>query len=171
MRIFIPILLSFLILWGCEEPEPAIQINNDPIKWSKRAYKGELGDSLVSGKTYLSVYPLIYNVSEYRTSRPTSTVSLRNPNEADSLIVTSAKFFNTEGDPIRTYFDYPIYIAPMETVQIVIAQKDIEGGPGANFIFTWKIKEGINKPIFDAVMITTVGGLGWAFSTDGKEIH
>jgi hypothetical protein len=45
----------------------------------------------------------------------------------------NAKYYNTQGTLLRSYFEHPIYLAPLETVEIVIDEGDREGGTGANF--------------------------------------
>lgn len=70
----------------------------------------------------------------------TVTVSLHNPNRDEDVFIDKAVYYNTHGEPIRTYFDRTIFIKPMETVQIVIDGIDKAGGTGANFIFDWKKK-------------------------------
>ncbi|MCB0641652.1 MAG: DUF3124 domain-containing protein, partial [Phaeodactylibacter sp.] len=79
--------------------------------------------------------------------------------------------YNTSGDLIRTYFQQPIFLKPMETVEIVIDEKDKEGGTGANFLFEWSIKPGLVEPIFEGVMISTLGSQGLSFTTEGLRIQ
>lgn len=142
----------------------------DPINWESRAVDLGILDSLETGETYLSVYSEIYSVTEHRTHNLTATISMRNTNLQDRIYVLSAKYYNTKGELIRNYFDKPIFILPMETVEIIIDQTDKEGGTGGNFIFDWKIKTESNEPIFDGVMISTSGQQGLSFTTEGKRL-
>lgn len=98
-------------------------------------------------------------------------MSLHNPNRNYEIFIDKAVYYNTHGDPIRTYFDKTIFIKPMETVQIVIDGIDSEGGTGANFLFDWKKKINSNDPIFEAVMITNYGQQGISFVTNGRNIN
>jgi len=41
----------------------------------------------------------------------------------------------------------------LETVEIIIEDRDMEGGSGANFVFDWAIENDKNPPLFEAVMI------------------
>ena len=61
----------------------------------------------------------------------------------------------------------PIYVLPLETIEIVIEDRDIEGGSGANFVFEWAMKNKKNPPLFEAVMISTYGDQGLSFTTRG----
>ncbi|MEQ9188844.1 MAG: DUF3124 domain-containing protein [Cryomorphaceae bacterium] len=169
MKLFTSILMLALLLQGCaEEAAPSSTHTN---KWSKRTVK-QLGmDSLVHGSTYLSIYSEIYSQTEHRTHDLTATVSMRNTHRADTLYIQKAEFFDTKGNLIRTYFDQPIYIAPLETVEIVIDQTDQTGGTGANFLFDWSILPSSNEPLFEGVMISTSGQQGISFTTHGIRIH
>ncbi|MDT0554778.1 DUF3124 domain-containing protein [Patiriisocius hiemis] len=165
------IFLFFLIavvLTSCEQPRQLSSTN--PVNWEKKMVKGAIADSLESGSTFLSIYSQIFLRTEKDEADLTATVSLHNPNIADSVYINSAIYYNTEGRAIRTYIDKTIFIKPMETVQIVIDGLDNEGGTGANFIFDWQIKPNTITPLFEAVMISTYGQQGISFVTEGKRL-
>ena len=168
MKPIFTILGLVLFLAACQENTEISSI--DPINWAKRTVSSELPDSLSQGTTYLSVYSQIYSQTEHRTHDLTATVSLRNTNRADTIYIQRAEYFDTRGNNIRTYFDKTIFIAPMETVEIIIDELDREGGTGANFLFDWAIKPGINEPYFEAVMISTSGQQGLSFTTQGQHL-
>jgi hypothetical protein len=163
-------LLSFIFLMSACKEEPVISSIN-PVNWEKRSIDLNPQDSLETGSTYLSVYSEIYSLSEHRTFNLTATISMRNTHKTDSIYILKAEYFNTKGESIRTYFNKPIYLAPMETVEIVIDEMDKSGGTGANFIFDWKIKPGTPDPLFEGVMISTYGQQGLSFTTQGKRIE
>ena len=150
------------------EPEDS---TTDPVNWSKRIAETPLEDSLVTGGTYLSVYSQIYSLTELRTHDLTVTVSMRNTNMKDTIYLNQAELYNTKGSLIRTYFDSPIFLTPMETLHIVIDATDNSGGTGANFIFDWSIKPDSPEPLFEAIMISTLGQQGLSFSTKGERIY
>ena len=157
--------LSFVIL-SCEEPRKLS--STSPELWEKRTVKTTIPDSLEAGSTFLSVYSQIHVRTEDNISDLSATISLHNPNLDDEIYIEKATYYNTHGEPIRSYFDKTIFIEPMETVQIIIDGIDNEGGTGANFIFDWRTKK--NPPIFEAIMITTYGHKGISFVTEGKQI-
>lgn len=164
------ILLTFmsLVVFSCEESKVVSSI--DVTNWEKRMVTHKLLDSLKRGKTYLSVYSQIYSETEHRSHSLTATVSLRNINTTDTVYIDKATYYNTHGEAIRTYFESPIFIAPMETVEIIIDESDKEGGTGANFLFNWSVKPNSNAPYFESVMISTSGQQGISFTTQGKHI-
>ncbi len=163
------IVLLIAVFLSCDEQKEISSIN--PVNWNKRAIKYNQSDSLVSGSSYLSVYSEIYSETEHATINLTATVSLRNINKRDTIYLDSASYYNTRGELIRSYFNKPIFIAPLETVEIVIDERDKEGGSGANFIFDWKIKPNSHEPFFECAMISTYGQQGLSFTTTGIRIE
>ena len=169
MKLLVPLFLFTVFFQACNNENkitpPAI------IDWSKRMATGNNNDSLGMSSTYLSVYSHIYTLTEEKITDLTATISMRNTSMTDTLYVFKAEYFDTNGKSVRNYITQPIFIAPMETAEIVIEQKDNAGGSGANFIFDWKIKAGAPEPLFEAVMISTAGGQGLSFTTQGKRIQ
>tara|TARA_R110001606_G_scaffold399099_2_gene580692 strand:- start:179643 stop:180194 length:552 start_codon:yes stop_codon:yes gene_type:complete len=155
--------------FACKEPDPTSSVK--PVNWKERFIELNESDSLVTGSTYLSVYSQIYSRSESRTHDLTATISMRNTSLTDSIYMLKADYYNTHGELLRTYFKNPIFISPMETIEIVIDEVDNEGGTGANFIFEWAVKDKTHEPLFEAVMISTSGQQGISFTTQGVSIQ
>lgn len=168
MRIALLLIGSALILIACQEKNAEGTIS--PINWERRAVKHHLSDSLAQGTSYLSIYSEIYSRTEFATFPLTVTVSLRNANPLDSIFIYKAAYYGTDGSEIRTYFQKPIFLKPMETVEIIINEEDQAGGSGANFLFEWAVEPGLVEPIFEAVMISTYGQQGLSFTTHGQRI-
>lgn len=162
-------LLLITLSVSCRELQP----ENGPgsVNWYDRSVSAATIDSLVSGQTYLSIYSQIYSSTEKRTHSLTATVSVRNTNNLDSIYIEKVEYYNTSGELIRTYINSPVYVAPMETIEIVISEDDLAGGTGANFLFDWKKKEETPEPFFEGVMISTSGQQGLSFTTHGRRIR
>ncbi len=160
------ILIIGILIASCDNYKEPSSIN--PVNWEMRTTELDQSDSLITGRTYLSVYSQIYGRTEHITHDLTATISMRNTSDKDSIYILNSKYFDTKGKLIRTYFDKPIYLAPLETVEIVIDEIDMEGGTGANFIFDWAINPETAEPLFEGVMISTSGQQGLSFSTQGK---
>ena len=164
------ILLSFvtITLFGCMEEKEISSIN--PENWSKRKITLHTKDSLEYGKSYLSIYSQIYSSSEHKTHNLTAMVSLRNTSDLDTIYILKAEYFDTHGTSLRSYFNHPIYLAPLETTEIIIDEMDIEGGTGSNFIFEWNAPKDCPEPLFEGVMNSTVGQQGLSFTTQSRRI-
>ncbi len=164
---YLAIFLVMLLL-GCRKEKEISSINLE--NWYKRAADLNTKDSLEYGKSYLSIYSQIYSMSEHKTHNLTAMASLRNTSDTDSIYILKAFYYDTHGQLIRKYFDFPIYLAPMETTEIIIDEVDIAGGTGSNFIFEWKIPENCSEPLFEGVMSSTIGQQGLSFTTYAKRI-
>ena len=163
------IFLFGLVLTSCEIKE---DVNTtDSKKMENRSVSTKLSSTLISGTSYLSVYSQVNSVTSEYTQSLIATISMRNISRQDTLYIVKADYFNTSGKLIRSYFNTPIYIKPLETVEIIIDQKDNEGGTGANFIFDWKVKPTSNDPLFEGVMISTSGQQGLSFTTRGVKVN
>lgn len=161
-------LCSLLVIIGCSEEKTVSHI--DPVNWEKRYLALPEQDSLIKGSSYLSIYSSIYDGTARTLHHLTATASMRNVSNTDSIYILKAEYYNTQGELIRTYFNKPIYLKPLETIEIVIDQDDEYGGTGANFVFDWAVESHNHEPIFEAVMISTTGQQGISFTTRGIKL-
>ncbi|NNE32899.1 MAG: DUF3124 domain-containing protein [Winogradskyella sp.] len=145
----------------------------DPIKviWKERIAEIKATDSLETGKSYLSIYSQIYNLSQHKKYNLTAMASLRNTSENDTIYLLNADYYDTHGVLLKSFIKKAVYLRPMETLDIVIDESDISGGTGSNFIFDWQIPNDCPEPIFEAVMSSTVGSQGLSFTTQAKRIN
>lgn len=98
-------------------------------------------------------------------------VSMRNVSETDTIYVLKADYYDTHGKSIRRYFEHPIYLAPLETTEIIIDQLDIYGGTGSNFIFEWKIPQNAPEPLFEGIMTSILGINGLSFTREARRLE
>ncbi|MEE4115757.1 MAG: DUF3124 domain-containing protein, partial [Marinilabiliaceae bacterium] len=136
MRSIFGLLVIALIIGACSGKET----DKYPVKktdWESKQTDIEMFDDYFNGKTYLPVYSHIYHIHEHRTFDLTITVSIRNISLAHPIYLLKADYYNTIGENIRQYIKDPILIKPLETLEIIIDEQDIEGGSGANFVFDW----------------------------------
>ncbi|MAU72605.1 MAG: hypothetical protein CML04_10985 [Pseudozobellia sp.] len=169
-RFIILLFISGFFLVACDIKKEKGLSSVNPENWSKRKVEISAQDSLESGKSYLSIYSQIYSLSEHKTHNLTAMVSMRNTSDQDTIYILKANYYDTHGELVRTYFDHPIYLAPMETTEIIIDEVDVTGGTGSNFIFEWKTPKESPEPLFEGVMNSTVGQQGLSFTTQSRRI-
>lgn len=150
---------------ACTQQPNATQ--SPELDWSAREITLAPDSNAIAGSTYLSVYSEIYSYSPETTFPLTATVSIHNTSLSDSIFITKADYYNTHGELIRNYISKPIFVKPLESLQIVINETDGSGGTGANFVFDWLTQNEGNEPFFEAVMISTSGQQGMSFTTKG----
>lgn len=166
------LLLSVLIailFSSCKKEKEISSVN--PENWSKRMAAINTKDTLEYGKSYLSIYSQIYSLSQHKKHNLTAMIGLRNTSDTDTIYVLRAEYFDTHGQSVRKYFDHPIYLAPMETAEIIIDEGDISGGTGSNFLFEWKTPKGCPEPLFEGIMSSTMGQQGLSFTTQAVRIR
>ncbi len=168
MKKLLPILVIGVFFFCCTEEKKLTTY--DPDIWLHRKVRNLPTDSLISGTTYLPVYSQIYSRSQDMMRNLTVTVSMRNTSDTDSIYILKTHFFDTHAIVETTYHDEPIFLIPLETVEIVIKEIDTAGGTGGNFLFDWKIKQGSSEPLFESIMISTMGQQGLSFTSRGKRI-
>jgi hypothetical protein len=161
-------LIPVFFLFGCRQhPVESYSIPD----WSSRKMEGNANNLHKKSRTYLPVYSQVYTISEERKEDLAATVSIRNTDLKDLIYLSKVDYYNTEGHLIRRYLNSPIFVKPMETIEIVIETFDNEGGTGANFIFEWQKGDSTSKPLFEAVMISTAGQQGISFTTRGVDVE
>ncbi|MCB0479039.1 MAG: DUF3124 domain-containing protein [Crocinitomicaceae bacterium] len=167
-RFFSPAVVIILLLFNsCSE-----ESNEEPnqVNWEKRSFTTPITSQTEKGETYLSVYSEIYSMSQHRTHHLTVTISMRNMNRKDTIVLDKAEYFDSKGELLKCYFDFPVMLIPMETLEIVLEQDDVKGGSGGNFMFNWRKEENAVDPYFEAVMISTASQQGLSFISEGIKI-
>ena len=114
--------------------------------------------ALSAGQTlYLAIYSHLYHGDVHpKTGKPSETlvsthVSIRNTDPVSPMKVSSARYFNTDGNLLREYQATPKAIPPLGTLELYVPRSDSSGGSGANFLITWNADKPINPPIIEAL--------------------
>ncbi len=160
--------VATILMYSCSSEK-----SRDPIapeKWELRVANVNADSLMVKDTVYLPVYSHIYSKTEHRKHDLTITVSIRNTSLSDTIYITGADYYHTKGKLVSSFVKNPVYVSPMETIEIVLDKEDNTGGSGANFIISWGARNSTADPIFQAVMISTSGQQGIAFTTDGVSI-
>lgn len=169
MKNLLLIALIACAISGCGEKID--EFSSGEFDWEARKIEMPALDSNKSiGSTYLAVYSEIYERNQHRTYKLTATISIRNISTDESLYLNGTKYYNTEGKHVHTYFDFPVELKPMETIEIIINQNDAHGGTGGNFVIDWVSPRSGFEPICESVMISASGQQGISFTSRGIRI-
>ncbi len=117
-------------------------------------------------KVYVPVYSNIYQRTRDDRTSLTSTLSIHNTSETDTLYISRIDYYNTEGKLVRKYIESTIFLNTFETLEYVVDEEDDSGGSGANFVIEWYGSKKLN-PLFQAVMIGGLANKLFAFTTEG----
>ena len=119
---------------------------------------------------YLPVYSHVYT-SEERYEPMGVTISIRNTDLHENLILTNVSYYNTGGDLLESYVTQPHILKPMASIDFVVAISDMRGGSGANFIIEWGGEIKLSNPVIQAVMVNNSGNRAFSFITNGVTVN
>lgn len=119
---------------------------------------------------YVPIYSHIYHGDEPQLLNLAATLSIRNTDLTNPIIITAVRYYDSDGKLIRQYLDQPIQLKALGSTEFFINRRDTSGGIGANFIVEWISAKVISEPIVEAVMIATEFQQGVSFVSTGKVI-
>jgi hypothetical protein len=125
---------------------------------------------VVMGQTlYVPIYSHIYHYnSQDHVINLSAMLSIRNTDLTNPIIVTSVRYYNTDGELIRQDVENPVELTPLASADFFIAADDTSGGSGANFIVEWVAEKTVYEPVIEAVMISTSSSQGISFVSPAK---
>lgn len=129
--------------------------------------------NLVMGQTvYVPVYSHIYHYnSQNQMLNLSATLSIRNTDLTNPIIITSVRYYDTDGQLIRQDVEQPVALKPLASTSFFVASDDTRGGSGANFIVEWAAEKTVTEPVIEAVMINTSSSQGVSFVSPGKVLQ
>ena len=119
------------------------------------------------GRLYVPLYSSITAGRGTTTVDLAATLSLRNVSPTAPLLIERIDYHDTSGRLVRRYIDAPQVLAPLGTIEVVIADMDVEGGTGAKFLADWAGADDAVEPLAEAVMVGHYGTRGLSFVSRG----
>ena len=168
---FLGIGLVFLV--SCTS-SPTAQIPSKPINSAISSQEIKLDETLkiATGQTvYVPIYSEIYYFDKSKTLQLAATLSVRNTDSQNSMIITSVKYYSSAGDLVREHLDSPLQLAPLASTDFIVNQNDQTGGSGANFLVEWISEAEVSEPIVEALMVSTNSQQGISFVSQGRVIE
>ena len=119
---------------------------------------------------YVSIYSHIYSGIKARPFELGAVLSIRNVDPKNSLTITTVRYYDSDGNPIKDYLDQHVRLKALASIRYIVPEGDKTGGSGANFIVKWQSENKISPPIIESVMIGTRSGQGISFVSRGQVI-
>lgn len=116
---------------------------------------------------YVPAYSTIYHGDREHEYKLAVTLSIRNTDMKRPVTLTLVEYYNSSGKRIKSYLPGRRMLAPLESLQYVVDESDVAGGPGACFIVQWHSANPVSQPVIEAVMIGTSGQQGISFVSRG----
>ena len=127
---------------------------------------------VVMGQTvYVPIYSHIYHYnSQNHVMNLSATLSIRNTDLTNSIIITSVRYYNTNGQLVRQEITNPVELKSLASTDFFIATDDSSGGSGANFIVEWLAQNQVYEPVIEAIMISSPSQ-GISFISPGRVLN
>lgn len=173
LRLHFSLAITVIILASCKSTAipPKSHPNNNVASQPQKIVTLDKNFNIASGQTiYVPVYSHIYYYNRRENFNLAVTLSIRNTDMANSLIITSVRYYNSDGKLIKKYLDQPIQLDALASSDFFVSRDDTSGGLGANFIVEWVAQTKISEPIVEAVMIGTDFQQGISFVSSGRVI-
>ena len=98
-------------------------------------------------------------------------VSVRNTDSKHPIGITSARYYDNDGNLLRDYMQEPRVLKPLGTTTLFVKQSDMSGGLGANFLIEWVAEQAVTEPVIEAVMIGQREVRMCAFRSPGRVVE
>jgi hypothetical protein len=165
--------IALILLTSCQslKSSPQPQNNNQQKILPPKTVTLDKNFQIVKGQTiYVPVYSEIYHHNRQEIFYLAATLSIRNTDLNNSIIITSVRYYDSNGKLVRQYLNNPIQLNALASTDFFVTRDDNSGGLGANFIVEWVAATEISEPIVEAVMIGTDFQQGISFISPGRVI-
>jgi len=151
MKLINCILAAFLLasLTSCGRQQ-STEIHVPGLKARKGVVEVEPIDSsrVVAGQTlYVPAYSSVFISDQAHSFNLAVTLSIRNSDRTHPIVVTSANYYDQDGQLVRDYLTKPLRIAPMASAEFFVKESDTRGGASASFLVEWVAERSVSAPL------------------------
>jgi hypothetical protein len=127
------------------------------------------GQVVTHHAVYVPVYShLAFPGAEQHMLQLSATLSIRNTDPHQRIILTAIDYYDTHGTLVEAYLPDSFALAPMASTEVLVLQLDTRGGSGANFLVKWGAETAVSAPIIEAVMAGIAGNYSFAFARPSR---
>jgi hypothetical protein len=171
--------IAVIVLASCTSSKipPKSQSNTEGVTPSQKVVTLDENFKIAMGQTiYVPVYSHIYHQDQQdrqdqqKIFNLAATLSIRNTDLTKPIIITSVRYYDSNGKLVKQYLERPIELSAIASTDYVVNKTDTSGGLGANFIVEWVAQTEVSEPVIEAVMIGTDFQQGISFISPGRVI-
>jgi len=151
--------------------EPHAEIHAPGLKARKAVTELESteGMKVVAGQSiYVPSYSSIYTSDRANSFYLAATLSINNTDRNQPIVITTARYYDQDGEVIRDYLKKPLRIGPMAAIEFFVPESDTSGGVSASFLVEWVAEQSVNPPHVESVMIGAASTQGVALTSPGR---
>jgi len=161
------LIMATLFLFGCA-PQTSEQTGG-PQSEVEAVVVHDL--DITTGQTiFVPAYSEVHYASGDRTMELAVTLSIHNTDFTYPIILTSVRYYNTEGQMVKEYLSQPQQLGPMASTDFFVDSGEQVGGVGTNFIVEWVAEQPVYEPVVETLMLNTLGTQGLSFTSVGRVI-
>ena len=165
--------IAFIVLASCTSSEvpPKSQSDTTQVTPSHKVVTLDKNFKIAMGQTiYVPVYSHIYYGDRQEIFNLAATLSIRNTDLTNPIIITSVRYYDSYGKLVKQYLERPIQLSALASTDFFVNRSDTSGGLGANFIVEWIAQTEISEPVVEAVMLGTDLHQGISLISPGRVI-
>ena len=140
------------LLWTNARTSNSEVLSRAPTSLPLKTLEGKLRAVATGETVYVPVYSHIF-MSGGSEQLLETTLSVRNTDRTNPIVVESIRYYDTEGIQLREYLSAPIILGPLASTDFLVEERDRSGGVGANFLIDWVAEEPVSEPVIEAVMV------------------
>ena len=124
----------------------------------------------VSGRSLVTAPSALVGQGGVTKLNFSGALSINNASASQAPTIEKIDYRNDAGALIESYLDAPVTLKPYASLQVVIAQDDMRGGPGASFTIDWATPAGADEPVVEAFIASFVGTHSYSFTTASRRV-
>ncbi|MGB3204969.1 MAG: DUF3124 domain-containing protein [Crinalium sp.] len=168
---YLYLVIVYVLIAGCTVQDAHQVRQTNPVNQLQLKIANVDENKIVIGQTiYVPAYSHIYFENQQQAIDLSATLSIRNTDLNNSIIVTSVLYYDTNGKLVKSYLEKPITLTSLASTDFVVERTDKSGGLGASFIVEWVAEKKVSNPIVEAVMISAANTQGISFISPGRVI-
>lgn len=127
--------------------------------------------AITAGQTlFVPAYAEVHYAEDGRTIELAVTLTIHNTDFQQSIVVTSVRYYDTQGQFVKEYLAEPLRLGPLASTDFFLGAGEQPGGIGTNFIVEWVAETAVHEPVVEALMLSTSGTQGISFTSPGRVI-
>lgn len=128
---------------------------------------------IVTGRIiYVPIYSHIaLPGTEKRILYLSATLSIRNTDQQQRIIITSVTYYDAHGAVVEEYLTESFALASLALTEVIVPQLDTRGGSDANFLVKWVAETTVSAPLIEAIMAGTMGNYSFAFARPSRVVQ
>lgn len=133
-----------------------------------------VSDRWYSQTVYLPVHSSVFYGNQKRGPKVfnvAATIVVCNTDMVNPVQITEARYVGGNGKTVRQFLSAAVVLGPLESLNMVVDEADVEGGIGASCIVHWNALVPVTEPVVQAVMIGTQSSQGISFVTEGHVLE